>query len=119
MASKRRRFRVKKIILRRTYAEVTLSSGRALKLSPYVYLKRGDTLEFSPGPTKFRTIHRVFNDRATKRAERVVVHPPYQAKEVLSLPPHVLRVTFKERTHPDEWQAAKVLEQFHYRGKGF
>ena len=118
-AARKRLFKIKKALVRTTHSQVTLKNGRKLTLSPYVYLRRGDTLRFSPSVTDFHTIHKMFQDRATKCLKHVRVFPPYQANEVVHVPPHVLRIRFKERTHPKEWRAAKVLEQFHYRGKGF
>jgi ABC-type lipoprotein export system ATPase subunit/GNAT superfamily N-acetyltransferase len=90
-----------------------------LRLSPYVYLRKGDKLEFTPNLAKPVMIRKKFVDKATGQVTRVIVFPPYQEQELIRVPPHAITVTFKERTSPVEWRAAKVLERFHYRGKGF
>src|SRR6266550_3600463 len=117
--SRRKTGTVRKVIVRRTYSLVRLEGGVTLRLSRYVYLRKGDKLEFSPSVAKPVTIRKRFVDKATGQVAHVIVFPPYQGQEVIRIPPHAIAVTFKERTSPVEWRAAKVLERFHYRGKGF
>jgi len=110
---------VSKVIVRRTHSLVRLKGGVTLRLTPYVYLRRGDKLQFFPDVAKPVAIKKEFVDKATGQIARVTVFPPYQEQEVIRVAPHAIAVTFKERTTPVEWRVAKVLERFHYRGKGF
>src|SRR5437016_3955940 len=102
MARKHREV-VRRVQAGRSRTLVTFKSGRRLELGPYVYLRKGDVLEFSPGPRNFGTIRKVFQDRATGRTARVTLYPRYARTETIHISPHCLRVTFKERTAPAEW----------------
>jgi len=46
------------------------------------------------------------------------LHPAYEKKETIFLPPHRFEVTFRERKDSADWDNVKYLENFHYRGKG-
>jgi ABC-type ATPase with predicted acetyltransferase domain len=63
-------------------------------------------------------VYKVFKDKATGELKKIKVHPPYEKKEMIYLPPHKLEVTFRERKDSEDWERVKYLENFHYRGKG-
>src|SRR5437667_11217698 len=84
--SRRKTGTVTKVIVRRTYSLVRLDGGVTLRLSPYVYLRKGDKLELSPNVAKPITIRKKFVDKATGQVARVIVFPPYQEQEVIRVP---------------------------------
>src|SRR5947199_5747068 len=94
--SRRKTGTVTKVIVRRTYSLVRLDGGVTLRLSPYVYLRKGDKLEFSPNVAKPVMIRKKFVDKGTGQLARVIVFPPYHEQEVIRVPPHAIAVTFKE-----------------------
>lgn len=100
------------------FTEVRLQGDREVRLRPFIYLKKGDTLEFLPSLESFVEVNKIFKDRATGEFKQVKIHPAYCAKETVSLDPHRFEVIFRERLNSKDWERAKALEEFHYRGKG-
>lgn len=100
------------------FTQVKLQNGYEIKLRPYIYIKKGDVLEFIPSVTNFAEINKTFRDKATGEFKKIKIHPPYCAKETIFLDPHKFEVTFRERANSKDWEKVKELERFHYRGKG-
>ncbi len=96
-----------------------LNNGDDVKLRPYIYVKLGDRIEFIPSVHCFRKIYKIINNKTTGKIRKIKLHPPYCKKEVIYIPPHKFVVTFRERLNYHDWEGAKELEKFHYRGKGF
>jgi len=111
-------FRVNDVIATNTNTIIKLADSREVTLQPYIYLKTGDRLEFIPNINAYKKIYKRFVDKSTGSNTRVKIFPPYCVTQTISIPPHELRVTFRERISASDWKKAKVLEQFHYRGKG-
>lgn len=100
------------------FTKLTLEDSSKICLRPFLYVKKGDVLEFIPSLENFREIYKIFNDRATGETKKVKLHPPYSKNETIFLPPHEFKVIFRERYDSKDWERFKDLEQFHYRGKG-
>ena len=107
-------------MLRRTSQRlsVSLSDGSSLSLSPFAYVKIGDWLIPSWQDDELNTVYKEVKSASPGIPNTVQIFPPYRADESVSLPPHSILVTFRERTGTADWNAARPLEQFHYRGKG-
>ncbi len=97
---------------------VVLSDGRNLSLNPFTYVKVGNRLVEQHRDGTLAAIDKVVNFAPTGFPKSVRIHPTYSCEETVVLPPHTLKVTFRERENTSDWNAARVLEQFHYRGKG-
>ena len=100
------------------FTQVKLKNGYEIKLRPFIYIKKGDVLEFIPSVTNFAEINKTFRDKATGEFKKIKIHPPYCVKETIFLDPHKFEVTFRERANSKDWGKVKELERFHYRGKG-
>ncbi len=100
------------------FTKIKLTGGIEIQLRPFVYLKKQDILEFVPSVDEFKEIYKVFEDRATKELKKVKIHPPYEKKEVVYVPPHRFELIFRERKDSKDWDNVRYLERFHYRGKG-
>ncbi len=111
-------FKVNDVKATNTKTVIKLAGSREVTLRPYIYLKIGDSLEFIPNINAYKKIYKRFVDKSTGSNKHVKVFPPYSVTQTVSIPPHELRVTFRERISGSDWKKAKVLEQFHYRGKG-
>lgn len=112
------RFIIEKIESTGTGTKVSLKGTGELLLRPFVYIKPHDILEFIPSPHNSKEIYKVFEDRATKEIKRIKIHPAYERKEWIYLPPHKFEVVFRERRNERDWDRVQKLEKFHYRGKG-
>jgi len=112
-------FIIKRVKNGRNYTEIILQGGREVQLRPFAYVKPMDILEFIPSFGGYKEIYKVFEDRATGELKKIRVHPPYEKKETIYLPPHEFEVTFRERKDSEDWERVRYLENFHYRGKGF
>lgn len=99
-------------------SEVKLAGGKRVSLRPHVYVSPGDVLVFSPNTEHFASVHKVAGSADGDLTRRVQIHPPYAVQERIHIPPHELVVTFRERIRASDWERAKALEQFHYRGRG-
>jgi|GEM_PF-2660542 len=111
-------FIVKDINSNGDFSKVELDNGKTIILKPFLYLKPNDVLKFVPSFDNYTSIYKVFEDRATKEVKEVRIYPPYEEKEIIYLPPHRFEVIFRERKDANDWEKAKDLEKFHYRGKG-
>jgi uncharacterized protein len=102
-----------------TKTTVRMSDRTTLTLAPHVYIHCGDVLEIisNRAGDVLGVSKRVF-DKHANRGSKVKIFPPYSVTRGIQIPPHKLNVTFLERTNPRDWQAAKLLEKFHYRGMG-
>jgi len=100
------------------YTKIWLRGDIDMQLRPFAYVKPTDVLEFAPSLSGFKEIYKVFEDRATGELKKVRLHPPYEKKETIYLPPHQFEITFRERKDSEDWESVKYLENFHYRGKG-
>ena len=95
-----------------------LQENREVSLRPFIYVKPGDLLEFVPKLEHFNKVDKILTDKATGLKRHIKLYPPYSVSEIVVVPPHQLRLTFRERLSSKDWRHAKLLEQFHYRGKG-
>ena len=100
------------------FTEVALQGSREIRLRPFIYVKKGDILEFLPSLENFTEVNKIFRDESTEEFKRIKIYPPYCVKETIFLDPHKFEVTFRERVNSKDWQKVKNLERFHYRGKG-
>lgn len=110
---------VKSVRQNGNYTLLKLNDGNEIKLRPYLYVKPGNKIEFLPNMYYFKKIYKIINDRSTGKIKKIKLHPPYCKKEIIHIPPHKFVVTFRERLNYHDWEQAKELAQFHYRGKGF
>jgi ABC-type ATPase with predicted acetyltransferase domain len=100
------------------HTSLRLQGNREVSLRPFIYVKPGDLLEFVPKLQHFNKVNKILTDKATGLRKHIKLHPPYSVSETVLVPPHQLRLTFRERLSSKDWRSAKLLEQFHYRGKG-
>ena len=100
------------------FTQVKLQGGHEIRLRPFIYVKKGDILEFLPSFENFKEVNKVFKDEATGEYKKIKIYPPYCVKETIFLPPHKFEVIFRERFNSKDWEKVKELERFHYRGKG-
>jgi len=98
--------------------KVKLQNGYEIQLRPFIYIKKGDVLEFIPSVGDFTEINKIFRDKAIGEFKKIKIHPPYCVKETIFLDPHKFEITFRERANSKDWEKVKGLEGFHYRGKG-
>lgn len=98
--------------------EVYVRGDIRVILSPYRYLAQGDKLEFVPSIRQFEQVDKLILEKATMCERRIKIYPPYSRSEIVCVAPHCFEVIFRERRSNKDWQSAKLLEQFHYRGKG-
>ena len=89
------------------YTKLILKGGTELLLRPFVYVKPADVLEFLPSFGSYKEIHKVFEDRATGEIKKIRLHPPYEKKETIYLPPHQFEVTFRERKDSKDWDKVR------------
>ena len=99
--------------------EVVLEDGRKLDLPPFCYVREGDSLAIYPSVSKPKQIKKLLsNGYRAKKPASVTLLPSYHATETIILPPHNFKIAFRQRTSERDWQQARRLEQFHYRGQG-
>jgi len=101
-----------------SHTEISLEDGRNLTMRPFIYLAQGDRLEFIPSVEQSRQVNKLIIEKATGTERKVKLNPPYSKSEVICIAPHKFKVVFRERISISDWRSAKILEQFHYRGKG-
>jgi len=111
-------FIVKHVIATGNFTKVKFEGGEEILLRPFIYIRPQDVIEFTPSVNGFKEIYKVFEDRGKNELKKVKIHPPYEKKEVICLPPHRFEVIFRERKSSEDWKMVKELERFHYRGKG-
>jgi len=97
---------------------VLLSSRRRVELPPFAYVREGDILEIESSHEKPLIVRKLLRNVDKSGKYHVTILPPYCAMEVIRVPPHEFRVTIRERMSVEDWEQAKRLEQFHYRGQG-
>ena len=100
------------------HTDIKLQDGRAIVVRPFLYLHKGDRLEFVPNINQFDDIYKLVIERDTGVEKKIRVYPPYSKSEIVCVAPHCFEVVFRERTSVQDWESARLLEQFHYRGKG-
>jgi len=100
------------------WTRIHLADGTALHLQPYIYVREGNVIEAFYNGSDLSAVWKQINFAPKECPLRVRIYPSYSRTEVVHVPPHVLRVTIRERTSARDWKAAKLLEQFHYRGQG-
>lgn len=100
------------------FTDIKFQGGYEIRLRPFIYLKKGDTLEFIPSLKNFTKVNKIFKDKKTGKLTKIKIYPPYFVKETIFLDPHKFEITFRERVNSRDWEKAKELETFHYRGKG-
>ena len=100
------------------YTLLTWDGNNQIRLRPYIYIKPGDVLEFTPSLDSYKEISKIITDKSTSVIKRIKLYPAYHSTETIHIPPHKFRVTFRERLNPSDLRATKALAQFHYRGKG-
>jgi len=101
-----------------SHTTLRLNHGQQICLRPFIYVKPGDLLEFVPNFESYGQINKVLANKTTGLPRRIKIYPPYTRSESVCIPPHELYITFRERFSSRDWKNAKLLEQFHYRGKG-
>ena len=101
-----------------TGTEIHLQGGTTIVIRPFLYLSQGDKLEFAPSIQQFEQVNKLILEKATGSERKVKIYPPYSKSEIVCVAPHRFEVVFRERISGKDWQSAKLLEQFHYRGKG-
>jgi len=114
----RETLRVNSIKSTGNYTSVKLENGYKVNLRPYIYVKAGDILEFIPSVEAFEEVNKIITEKSTGLTKKIKIHPPYCKTETVCVPPHCFQVTFRERSSARDWESARLLEQFHYRGKG-
>ena len=97
---------------------VDLNNGTKISLRPYIYLNTGDTIEFRPRQSDYKDVFKIVREASKGSIHRVRIHPPYSKSVWVAVPPHNFLITFRERKDASDGKATKLLEQFHYRGKG-
>lgn len=97
---------------------VGLDKGTQVSLRPYIYLNVGDVLEFWPSKSNIENVYKIVGQESDEPFHRIRIHPAYSKSSWIAVPPHKFLVTFRERAGPSDSKATKILEQFHYRGKG-
>lgn len=113
------RLTVNKISKYANYSNLVFTDNKTVKLDPYINVKEGDILEFTPSFEKFKSIKKIIQDPDSKVTRKVKVFPSYRKIETISVPPHKFKIIFRERYSNKDWKTVKNLEQFHYRGKEF
>lgn len=108
---------VEKVKSNSSFTEVELQGGLVIRLRPFIYVRKGDMLEFIPSVEDFTEVEKIFENKATGECKKVTIHPPYSKKETIFLGDHKFEVTFRERANTKDWEKVKGLERFHYRGK--
>ena len=98
--------------------KVTLSDGSRLNLPPFAYIRPEDQLIVKRAGEDLLGVEKIVRPSVRNKQASVQVFPPYRCWEEIFLPPHVLRICFRERINQTDWKSAKTLEKFHYRGKG-
>lgn len=98
---------------------ITTSGEHALHVPPHAYVQPGDVLNVVRDRTGVLVaVNKLVWDKYDNAPDQVKLFPPYSVTREIHVPPHNICVTFMERTNPKDWQAAKLLEKFHYRGMG-
>lgn len=97
---------------------VRLDNGSGLELPPFRYVRVGDQLEIQVQGDDVICVHKLVAFAPEDSLPKVQLYPPYEATEIVELPPHLVTVTFRERRSEEDWRSASILEQFHYRGHG-
>lgn len=100
------------------HTSVKLETGHKVDLRPYIYIKSGDILEFIPSVKAFEEVNKIIIEKSTGLTRKIKIYPPYCEIETVCVPPYCFEVTFRERRSGKDWESARFLEQFHYRGKG-
>jgi hypothetical protein len=95
-----------------------LEDGGEVAIHPYAYVQKGDTIDVERHDGIVVTIDKRVAHGVDGDSDTVRLYPPYRVEEKLDLPPHMLRVTFRERERPADWSDARLLQQYHYRGSG-
>lgn len=110
--------KIERVVRTSSKTIVWLDDSRQLALSPYLYIHEGDILQLISHGREFTAINKVVRSSSSTDTRTVKVFPPYCKTEYVSVPPHVFEITFRGRLSPKDWNTAKLLERFHYRGKG-
>lgn len=116
--SNKETFRVDSVRSTGNYTSVKFENGYKVDLRPFIYIKTGDILEFIPSIEAFEEVNKIIIEKSTGLTRKIKIHPPYCKTETVCVSPHCFKVTFQERRSGKDWESARFLEQFHYRGKG-
>ena len=92
-----------------THTEIQLQNGDILLMRPFLYLSPGDELEFAPSLKDFEHVYKIAGDMYSGEHRKVTIYPPYSRTEIICIPPHRFKVTFRERLSSKDWKAAKFL----------
>jgi ABC-type ATPase with predicted acetyltransferase domain len=109
---------VKQIRSTPSETRLVLENGMTFLIHPHIYLKVNDSVEGDCDQDVLVELKKHIPFVVEGQSNFVKIVPPYSETEVVAIPPHDLSVTFRERLKPQDWRAAKLLEQFHYRGQG-
>ncbi|GAH07815.1 unnamed protein product, partial [marine sediment metagenome] len=80
------------------WTRIHLADGTALHLQPYIYVREGNVIEAFYNGSDLSAVWKQINFAPKECPLRVRIYPSYSRTEVVHVPPHVLRVTIRERT---------------------
>ncbi|MFL6209806.1 MAG: GNAT family N-acetyltransferase [Pyrinomonadaceae bacterium] len=86
-------------------------------MSPYIYINSGDTIKLKKLNEQVISVEKEVTNGGGEY-QYIKLFPLYEKCETVVLSPHVLNIKFRERQTPNDLKAIRLLEQFHYRGKG-
>lgn len=98
--------------------QIQLANSEKLSLQPHVYVRERDIVDVFWNNGMLSDVYKYVKHGTNGHVQKVRIYPPYSRTELIYVPPHVLKVTIRERLSSKDWRAAKMLEQFHYRGQG-
>src|SRR2546428_6772793 len=76
---------------------VELAGGRTIRVHPFAYLRVGDLLKIEGYNEVPRKVWKLVEKANGHKRDRVLVWPPYNATEKIDLPPHRLRLRFRQK----------------------
>jgi ABC-type polar amino acid transport system ATPase subunit/GNAT superfamily N-acetyltransferase len=98
---------------------VLVEDGSSIHLPPFAYVRAGDLLKVEIRSGHISTIEKQTHFKSDDTPDHVQLFPQYDVAEDIYLPPHNLKVRFRERRNQADMRALHLLERFHYRGNGF
>lgn len=101
-----------------TQSIVRLATGSDILLSPFAYIRAGDMLDVDFNDGQLTSVKKMVHSNGDGVLSTVQLFPTYKRTERISVAPHTINVTFRERQSKRDWNTVKQLEQFHYRGNG-
>jgi ABC-type lipoprotein export system ATPase subunit/GNAT superfamily N-acetyltransferase len=101
--------------------EINCSDGERLSLRPFLYLSPGDRLivekpEQEPRATESDGGATPAVWKLLDGGQRIPLHPPFMIRRTIRVGHIALELAIRERASADDWNQAKALERYHYRG---